>query len=785
MRTNNTISAFAWTFLLALAAPSALLGQGVTFDVRGSVRDTAGRPVEAAYAQLWQDSVVRASAASDGQGHFTLRGIPPALYTLRVSCLGYAPEERAVSVSADLQPIVCVLEARAEEMDAVRVVESRTRVSPEGNITFRAEGVSVAKGRSTLELLRFVQGLTVNREAVLINGRAGTRIFLGDSRKTISIEELRALPATEIARIVVEPFAGVEFGASDEGGIVRVYLAERAGLSGTLQSSVNTNGFNDYWSVPTSLMLRYQKGRFYMHHKIGGNPHFKYRTMHRNEQVLGRDTSQSDYLQEQRSWRFPSYDMALSYEIDEGHGVSLYTTVYNSKAGNSMSDSMAGRPASRWADDLHSYSGGVALEYVVPIPAGEESSFELWTSYTYGGSKGSNRYNEEADPLQVTQNEVTHFVEVAPTFSFLLAGEHSLRGGLYFDFSLSDFRKQGAPPSAGLPRRLDPIAYDETGGDVRPWFEYSKSLFGDRLYLQAGVTGFYYWAGRKDILDSNRSYSLPTEWGIFPKLLFDYTINHDLSIYLQGSYSFSYSLPNYNYFTRDVTYVTSSQYSVGNEMLRMEYVHMAELSLLFLQGWQVSYRFNYSPNMIAVMTYPDPDNPALSFLRPENAGRQQSHYLGMQFSGQLFDFWYTSNALYGRYALESSADARAEYFAVGGSTTQDFTFYPGVGMDVSFAGAMGAKYLNKEVGPWYYLDAGLYANFLDDRLQFRFEAGSIVYSWSTVRSRFGDTTLLRTNTNKRDYRFQLRVVWAFMRGSKVDRRSSVDLSAPSRDAIQL
>lgn len=769
------------TLFLVLVAPLPMRGQPATLDVHGSVRDTAGHPVVAAYAQLWQDSAVMATAASDSSGRFTLRNVMPAQYTLRISCLGYSPMERAISVSTHLKPIDCVLEELSEEMEAVRVVESRTSVSPEGNVTFRAEGASVAKGRSTLEMLRYVQGLAVERGSVLVNGRGGTKIFLGDSRKTMSIEELRATPATEIERIVVEPYAGVEYGASDDGGIVRVYLVRRIGLSGTFENSLRTDFFNGVWDARSIPTLRYQQGRFYMHHQIFLTPYFKYTTLRRTEQIVGKDITQSDYRHVVQSWG-PTYNTALSYEVAEGHTISLYGSIDYGKDRNDMRDSTVGKQPSAWNNDLQNLSGGIAVEYIAQLPVGEKSKFKLWSSYTNGRNWGRTEYHELTNPLDVAQKEKNYYIEVAPSLSFTFGGGHTLRGGVYIDYSVDDYSKQGAELSSLFKQKIHPIQYKEAGGDVRPWLEYSKRFF-DRLFFRAGVTGFYYWNGRLDQLNNSR-YSMPTEWGIFPNVLLNYEINRDKRIFLQGSYRFLYSLPNYNYFSPDITYVTATQYSIGNTQLRMEYIHMAELSLFFLRGWRATYSFQYYHNKIQVMTHPDPDNPALSFLRPENAGKQQRHNLEVQYNKQLFDFWYTSNRIYGRYGLERSPDASAKYFAVGGSTTQDFTFYPGVGMYVGFGGGMGSSHLNKEIGPWYAFDAGLYASFLNDQLQINFDAGNILYNQSVVTSRFGETSLRRIElTRLRE--FTLRVVWTFSRGKEVENRNTADLTAPGRAKIQL
>lgn len=781
MRYLNTILSTTVLALLFLL-PRAASGQQPTFNVQGSVRDTAGRAIAGVNVGLWQDTVLRAAAASDSVGSFTLRGVRPGEYRFEAVCLGYTPVRQTVSVNASLQPLAFAMRERAEEMEAVRVVASRTKVEPDGTLTFQAQNAPVAKGRSSLEMLRFVQGLTVSGGQVLINGKSGTKIFRGDSRKTMTPQELSAIPATEIERVVVETQAGVEHGASSEGGILRVYLVPHSGLSGTLEGSMLTNGTPDWLDPRINLTLRYQKGKFFMQHELFYSPYFKYTTLYRYEQIVGADTTCSDFRQVRRDVG-PSYNLTLSYDIADGHTVSLYSMLDYVGTRLSMEDSVIQREMRRWGNRSRTLAYGAGMEYIGALPVGKQSQFKLWTSCSNNREKGHALYYDALAIDSAAQRSGNLYVEVAPSLSFTLGGGHRLQGGVNFDFSNNGEYTAGTTLS-NFSQGKATVDYLEKGGDVRPWVQYDNSFANGNFYLRLGVTGLYYWGNRQDHANSERSYSLPEEWGVFPKLLLQYRFSQEKQVFLRGEYSFLYSLPNYFYFSPVVTYVTANQYSVGNRALRMEKIHTAGLTLFFLQDWQLQYRFRYCPNLISVMTHADSRHPGMSYLRPENAGTLQRHHVAASYNTQLFDFWYTSNELYCRYELERSEDASAEYVAVGGSTTQDFSFYEGIGMYVTFEGAMGNRHLSKAAGPFYALSAALYASFLDDQLQLNFSVNNIVRKRGEITTEYGNS--IRRRIEAQGFlSFELGVTWSFAHGQRVKSRSGQDVSAPGKAPIQL
>src|SRR5688572_19936570 len=76
--------------VIAITAPVTAQGQVVSRAVVGTVRDSAGRPLENAVIALDPAGAIRSTRA-DAQGRFRFDGVDPGQYALRATWLGYQP----------------------------------------------------------------------------------------------------------------------------------------------------------------------------------------------------------------------------------------------------------------------------------------------------------------------------------------------------------------------------------------------------------------------------------------------------------------------------------------------------------------------------------------------------------------------------------------------------------------------------------------------------------------------------------------------------------------------
>ena len=111
---------------LALALlPSIAVAQDSAGTVRGVVRNETGRPVEYALVSLEPTGTNR-QTRTDRDGRFSFLGVTPGARALRVTFVGYRPNDRSVEVSRGVVDVEIILERVATTLAGVEVTARRS-----------------------------------------------------------------------------------------------------------------------------------------------------------------------------------------------------------------------------------------------------------------------------------------------------------------------------------------------------------------------------------------------------------------------------------------------------------------------------------------------------------------------------------------------------------------------------------------------------------------------------------------------------------------------------------
>jgi hypothetical protein len=111
---------------LALALlPSIAVAQDSAGTVRGVVRNETGRPIEYALVSLDPAGTIR-QTRTDRDGRFSFLGVTPGQRAIRVTFVGYRPNDRTVQVSRGVIDIEVVLEHLVTTLAGVEVTARRT-----------------------------------------------------------------------------------------------------------------------------------------------------------------------------------------------------------------------------------------------------------------------------------------------------------------------------------------------------------------------------------------------------------------------------------------------------------------------------------------------------------------------------------------------------------------------------------------------------------------------------------------------------------------------------------
>ena len=231
--------ALVWCSAVLLMLCSAGVAQNSQSKVNGSVKDANGAAVSGVEVSLLHSEAVVASTVTDASGNFTLSGLAPANYELRVIRPGFSPYRTAVAVPSDAaNDLTVVLEVNAvtervtvtaeagQAVDA-RQVETQVNVINEKKILERAPevvaqvvdeetGVNLQRTSPSLSAV-FVRGLTGRNVAVYVDGvRYTTSAQRGGVGTFFSLIEPSSLETVEILR---GPNSS-QYGSDVHGGVV-------------------------------------------------------------------------------------------------------------------------------------------------------------------------------------------------------------------------------------------------------------------------------------------------------------------------------------------------------------------------------------------------------------------------------------------------------------------------------------------------------------------------------------------------------------------------------------
>jgi iron complex outermembrane recepter protein len=218
--------------LLAVTLAAVLMTRQGEDTLRGTVADTAGRPLAAATVNV---SDLGVTAVTPADGSFEFPGMPPGHYTVVVRRLGYAPRIEAVVVPGPA--VAIVLRPSALRLEAVTVTATRSAIAPltsplpsaelRGEQLRRDQEVSLAH---VLDEIPGARTLSTGEQVgkPILRGLTGPRVLVLDNGQRLedyswSDEDGPSVDARLAERVeVIRGPASVLYGSDAIGGVINV-----------------------------------------------------------------------------------------------------------------------------------------------------------------------------------------------------------------------------------------------------------------------------------------------------------------------------------------------------------------------------------------------------------------------------------------------------------------------------------------------------------------------------------------------------------------------------------
>jgi hypothetical protein len=242
-------------------------------NVKGTVKDTAGKPVEFAEVNLVATGVASQSTLTDIDGSFSIR-VKSADYILTISMIGKVLLTKNIVVSGDVN-LGDILVETAQTLGEV-VLEHRKKLIEKkpDRLVFNIENADAAIGTDALEALKLVPRVQVVNDAISIVGKGSVMIMIDDRPLQLSGEALatylRSLRSDDIKSVEVITNPPSRYSAEGNSGILNIKLkkARRDVWNGSVQS---VYGQNHRPSLFNGGNFNYQKGSFTLQSNVGYN----------------------------------------------------------------------------------------------------------------------------------------------------------------------------------------------------------------------------------------------------------------------------------------------------------------------------------------------------------------------------------------------------------------------------------------------------------------------------------------------------------------------------------
>lgn len=743
--------------------------------LKGRLEDPTGEAVIAATLVLESGSTSQKfGCISQDNGRFSLEQIPLGAYRLTVRSVGYKPINKDLILSSDSTLSPLVMEVDEKALPELEVIASHTRIKTNGSISVRMQGNSIAKGKSLMELLRFVRGVEVYNNSLLINGKAGSLFFVGD--RQISLQELQSIPPSMIKSIEVEPNAGVSYGKDATGGVITIVLRDEVGALGSLDLSAQADRYG-FVDALLGSAVQYQKGKFTLYNNLKSGLGV-YRSRYEREDILS-SLLKISKLSDDKKERVLLDNLGLKYQIDPRQYVSLYGGITLSNSDIKQENRTDGITKLMTDSKSNMRELNVGVFYRRGLSLGEGSSFSAKMEYLNRKSNQESKYLLRLEDQSLLDQSMG-YLHLEPRLDLSFKNGATLKAGFLFNHLTDDNTMHGMI-NPFLPE-MKARDFSLSGQDYSPWIEYGK-LWGKSLYLQAGLRYQATLMRYDDKLYPQANYNI-AQRGLYPNVQLQYMIDPKRNSGISLAYRHDFSLPNYGYYSPIAVYQTEYLYSIGNQQLKKESFDRIELNYYLNKHWTLTYRMLTGSDIIHILTQPEANNPELYYSKPENVGSLFENYLSASYTHQPLTGWHTNNRLFVRNNNESMPGKTIRATSIGWSTTHQVRLAKNMGLSFSFAGETARKRLSYVVGSTYSVDAGSYLQLLNERMYINLSLANILHSKNELKIA-GPHTVMRRIDLSPQTRLKLSVSWSFSSGDQIKRSSSNAVVAPKRESPKL
>jgi len=291
---------FFWLGFLPLLVFSQSRPDGV---IQGKILETQSRlPVEYANVALVDTvkKIIIGGAVTDSTGLFTLTNVPPGIYFLNYSFIGYEKKRSGpVRISRKNNRVnlgVVGLTLAAVNMKEVTVsAEKSMMVNRIDRKIFNVQQDIMAQTGTVNDVLQNIPAVSVDMDGNITLRGSGNVTVLIDGRPSAmaGTASLDQMPASLIDKIEVITNPSAKYRPDGTAGIINIVLKKnrKAGFNGTLGGNI---GNRDRYT--SNLQLNLNTGKFNFFMSYGYRKDYRWRSNELHSQTIDTVTHRSTYL---------------------------------------------------------------------------------------------------------------------------------------------------------------------------------------------------------------------------------------------------------------------------------------------------------------------------------------------------------------------------------------------------------------------------------------------------------------------------------------------------------
>ena len=285
--------------ILLIFLSNAVYGQ----TIKGKIIDSTQAPVPFAIIALINasDSSLVTGNISDENGNFTIQKVTKGNYLLKITAIGFN-DKYSNPLQIDTASIIDVANITVNSFGinlneiSVTVIR-RTIEFKNGNVIVNVENSPLAKGNTVYDLLSKLPGVSIDNDAIHLNGKTGVIVMIDGRIQQLSntqlLNMLKSMNADIVEKIELLKNPPVKYDASGTSGMINIKTKKTKliGFSGGIYASYS-QGF--YSRSMSGLSLNFKSDKIVLFTNFDYNYSY-YQTKEKMNKKFSTDTSITEF----------------------------------------------------------------------------------------------------------------------------------------------------------------------------------------------------------------------------------------------------------------------------------------------------------------------------------------------------------------------------------------------------------------------------------------------------------------------------------------------------------